>query len=924
MNVFLSSTSRDLEAYRAAVIARLRRLDGVEVRCMEDFGARAGSPLEYSLREARGCDLFIGVVGHLYGFVCEGEERSITEQEYDAAADAGCDQLIFVAPESFPVPANLFRGDSDPARQEVFRTRVLSRNVADLDWSSPDRLAAGVVAALRNWERARVAGQTGAALAGEIDLETYARRCRKRWEAVDLSALAAPGALDGDVDPPRLAQVFIPQACRRTRPATSLPRDYLLSQGLDPDEEERLDELMNRWVREERLPALDLLALPEARRLVLLGDPGAGKSSLARFVLLCLVGSPGDGGDPGGEWHRALHGHWPVLVELRDLLAREAEGRCSDLLSYLGYVGETQGFGFGRAAVEAQLRRRPSLVIVDGLDEIFSVARRRAMVEEIVGLETRFPLARVLVTSRIAGFHARPFKEAGFEIATLDDLDDAQIELFARQWFTLAFAGDAAKAEQARVDLLDTLDRRPQLAAIAGNPLILTIMAIIARHRRLARSRTQLYAQALEVLCYVWDYRRGLSLAPDSPLADLQPDDTLLLLRRVACHMQESGKGLRANAIGVAELRHILTGFFEGEWRFSPPRARTAATEMIGLLQERNWVLTLRGPDLYGFVHRTFLEYLCALEVAKRFEAQELTVEQIRDEHVLRHADDDSYGEVIRLLCGQLPVRTAEALIAALCPAPEQAIEHEHRLLLAWQGLGELKPSALHTVAGTCRAALLALAWRVRHRGWQHSDRLADLTQAISMIEPGSWPAHSVPATAPGCSSNPAASEDALLGALAKAIWLPAPALRERLFDMTRADRWAERRGALVMLSADRSCAPQLYEVLKHAAIHDISPGVRTAAFEILARGFAEWPETFNLLRQRIAGATVRELTEALELLVHTYPERPEMLAALAERRGIGHYLKSPAIKLLGEKHGHRVDLLDRIFASGGPRTPPG
>ncbi|HEU4556996.1 MAG TPA: DUF4062 domain-containing protein, partial [Longimicrobium sp.] len=564
MKVFLSSTFKDLEDYRAAVITRLRRLDGVEVRCMEDFGARPGTPKDFCIEEAQNCDLFIGLIGHLYGFIPAGDDASITEQEYDAASAAERDMLLFVAPIGFKVPVDLILDDTDPRKQKKFRERVLKGSVANVNWSTPEQLAVGVMEAVRNWERARLGGNaTSLPLVPGIDLEKYAQRCRKRWEAVDLTALAAPGALDSDVDAPKLSQVFIPQACRRSRPAMSLPRDYLQKQGLDPDEEEQLlSELQARWERQERLPSLDLLARNEARKLVLLGDPGAGKSSLTRFVLLQLLDPLADPGSAHGDWHRALNGHWPVLIELRDLLAREAEGRCGDLLSYLGYVGEMQGFGFDRAAVETQLRDRPSLIIVDGLDEIFDVKRRRGVVEEVIGLETRFPRARVLVTSRIAGFDARPFEAAGYEIATLDDLDQEQIKVFAERWFTLAFPGEPEKAAQARGDLLDTLERRPQLAAIAGNPLILTIMAIIARHKRLARSRAQLYAQALDVLCYAWDYRRGLALSPDSPLADLQPDDTLLMLRRIAWQMQESNEGLRANAISEADLRAIIVDFF--------------------------------------------------------------------------------------------------------------------------------------------------------------------------------------------------------------------------------------------------------------------------------------------------------------------------------------------------------------------------
>ena len=58
------------------------------------------------------------------------------------------------------------------------------------------------------------------------------------------------------------------------------------------------------------------------------------------------------------------------------------------------------------------------------------------MVQEIIGLETRYPDARVLVTSRIPGFDADPFERAGFAIATLDDLSEEQVATFAESGST--------------------------------------------------------------------------------------------------------------------------------------------------------------------------------------------------------------------------------------------------------------------------------------------------------------------------------------------------------------------------------------------------------------------------------------------------------------------------------------------------------
>ena len=66
---------------------------------------------------------------------------------------------------------------------------------------------------------------------------------------------------------------------------------------------------------------------------------------------------------------------------------------------------------------------------------------------------------------------------------------------------------------------------------------MLTNMALVARSRKLARSRADLYRQALDLLCHGWDYRKGLKLPKDSLLADLEPDDTFAMLRRVAWRM---------------------------------------------------------------------------------------------------------------------------------------------------------------------------------------------------------------------------------------------------------------------------------------------------------------------------------------------------------------------------------------------------
>ena len=83
--VFLSSTARDLQAYRDEVFHALQKCDDVHVVRMEDFGARAERTDEYCRRKVAECDLFVGIVGHYFGSCPKGSDKSYTQQEYDAA-----------------------------------------------------------------------------------------------------------------------------------------------------------------------------------------------------------------------------------------------------------------------------------------------------------------------------------------------------------------------------------------------------------------------------------------------------------------------------------------------------------------------------------------------------------------------------------------------------------------------------------------------------------------------------------------------------------------------------------------------------------------------------------------------------------------------------------------------------------------------
>jgi hypothetical protein len=731
--------------------------------------------------------------------------------------------------------------------------------------------------------RARAEQEVEVAAESGIDLTLYRRRAQQKWAAVDLSALAAPGAVDADITI-RLADVFVPQMARRSRPPVSLPRDYLKGQGFDPEAEAaRLKEIADTWERLTPVPALELVAECPQGHLVLLGDPGAGKSALARYVLLQLLTDVAS----SGSYLAALAGHVPFLIELRDFVLRELEGHCDDLPGYLAYCGRELVFGFDLKSLEQQLAQRPSLIVIDGLDEIFDARRRRLMVDQIIGLAGRYPKLRLIITSRVAGFDDGPFRAAGFAVATLIDLTREQIEGFATAWFTIVFPADPAAAARARSDLLEAVQRRPQLRAIAGNPMILTIMATVARHRRLGRSRAALYAQALELLCYNWDYRRGLGLPADSPLIDLQAEDTLLMLRRIAWRMQEFPDGLRANAIGDTSLRGVIEDFFRGDWRFDTPKARRAASQMLQRLEERNWVVTLRGPALYGFVHRTFLEYLCALELSERFKAQQLDVDSLVSNYVSPRLADDTWHEILPLLLGLLPPLVAEQMISAILPGESGVADSLPRFILGWQGLSEIEPRHIPTLGNVCnQLTKLLYAWLPSYSQGASLGPGFDIADAVRSIGQVAWPIPHPPETAwPARAADDTHNYLNLMAVLGKTVW-DCPAAAEKLIVTSCRNRNPFlRSAALVILGIHFPQSTNHFRIAHTLVSKDPHRFVRQTALTELAEYFHEALDTKAVLLARAIEDSDQQCRGiATDLLVKYLREDPDTKRLLHTR----------------------------------------
>ncbi|MGJ7512015.1 DUF4062 domain-containing protein [Variovorax sp. GT1P44] len=124
--IYLSSTYRDLVAYRGAVYRALRRL-GHDVVAMEDYVATDHRPKDKCLADVAQCDMYVGIFAWRVGFVPPGESCSITELEWRQAQACGKPDLVFVLDDSQHWPKT--RRDANPVAITALRRSLQTGRV---------------------------------------------------------------------------------------------------------------------------------------------------------------------------------------------------------------------------------------------------------------------------------------------------------------------------------------------------------------------------------------------------------------------------------------------------------------------------------------------------------------------------------------------------------------------------------------------------------------------------------------------------------------------------------------------------------------------------------------------------------------------------------------------------------------------------
>lgn len=409
-------------------------------------------------------------------------------------------------------------------------------------------------------------------------------------------------------------------------------------------------------------------------RFLVLGPPGSGKTTLVQYLSLQAAGG-----------HLRVTGRrlLPVRVRLREWESFVAArvGSTQHLPAYLTQLYSHVATAPNESQWRRWLQSGEVLLLLDGLDEIHGDSSFLALLTTTLAT---FATGPVVMTCRTVSFEQHRTVCPDFPLFTLAGLDQNQRDAYIR-----AFPAEYPASYEPD-DIIERLRHSPQLAALAANPLLLSILCYTADNLTptlLPTTRGELYGQAMEKLLQFRAQRVATSYPGPTPA----PHEKLAILQRAALHLF-AADNRQLNFSGQA-LTHALKLAFSEEG-YGDATALWANALFTDLLQNSG---LLRGHAKQGFFffHLALQEALAATALARSVNDggwhATLTVSGKRlpiGTLIDKKSWDPRWQEVIVLLAGQLA--DPLSLLSSLADKKRDDF-FRRRLALAAQCLAEVR-----------------------------------------------------------------------------------------------------------------------------------------------------------------------------------------------------------------------------------------
>lgn len=389
-------------------------------------------------------------------------------------------------------------------------------------------------------------------------------------------------------------------------------------------------------------------------RLVVVGEPGAGKTTFLRRIAYALCQTQlGDVPRAADERLGIRDRTFPILVRLNELAqhlmrcetdastpnrvsAPNGESAAGWLPHFLGASGNDNAWGLDEAFFRHELEEGRCTILLDGLDEAPERLLRERLSRLIESLTRVYRGCRVVVSSRPAAYTGQVVLP-GFAHARIDPLSESAVETFLSRWCESIYDESETAASDHCAELLASVRARAEIRRMARNPVMLTALAVVHwNERRLPEQRADLYDSIITWLSRSREQRPGRATAVR----------TVVLLQELALAMQNDPQGRKTQVPKRWAAERLAREFGNGE---QLPKNIEQAERFLDEEEVDSGIVMGRGNEL-AFWHLTFQEYLAAKAIGSRLDDEQHQI-------VFTPADkvySPDWREVVLLLAGTL------------------------------------------------------------------------------------------------------------------------------------------------------------------------------------------------------------------------------------------------------------------------------
>ncbi|MGB5768683.1 MAG: NACHT domain-containing protein, partial [Crocosphaera sp.] len=409
-------------------------------------------------------------------------------------------------------------------------------------------------------------------------------------------------------------------------------------------------------------------------RIIVLADPGMGKSTLLRMEVCQTVEQAKEDLKAGKEIQTLtipLFIRFSSLADKTDLTISEAilkiiQDRHEKLLKT---SDKTEVMAFLNKFLEQQLRENKFLLLLDALDEV-PQEKRPNLLKKLTDFVGNYPNCKIVATSRIVSYGGN-FLSNGKEMEIVP-FTQAKTEEYINRWFDIAkpsLKDDSITPQW----LIQALKERPQISGLVQNPLLLSLICSLYQQDKLTlpARRGQIYEQAVNYMLGKWcidNNRKGSTEAEIESKKDI--------LRELAYQFSQKGTEVFSIRILKKKIKEYLR-------RENATNLDKTANDLIDQLSNQDGILQKLNSDQseYLFLHRTFQEYFTALYLSYQIEdAQDRVIELVK-----QYFWDYDWHETITLLAGLLD----EPMVLIEAIRGEKDDIFKTQLMLAGRCLGE-------------------------------------------------------------------------------------------------------------------------------------------------------------------------------------------------------------------------------------------